>query len=171
MSERSQEIDKQRRHSIHQGNLQGQGDDTNVQALQALSKIDLPDADDGDLLEVWKSKVNSTANISEEKRMSHEWEKEISLIMELSNKPTKDGLHSSWQGWAHGNSEKAKEPMTPEERAQKEANLQTSNLALTRSEDGFAIKESLRGVSQSLIGDGEAGKRNSGGILGKLGLK
>jgi len=170
MSQRQEEIDKQRRHSIDQMNLQGQGDDTNVQALQALREIDLPDADDGDLLETWMSTVNSTANISEEKRMSHEWEKEISLIMELSNKPTKDGLHESWQGWAHGDSSKAQEPLTPEERAQKEANLQTSNLALTRSEGGFVIKESLRGIKQSFVGDGE-GDGGSGGILGRLGLR
>lgn len=170
--QREDAIDKQRRHSYHQGNLQGaNSDDTNVQALEALSQTDLASAEDGDLLENWKSKVNSTANISEEKRRSHEWEKEISLIMELSNKPTKDGLHGSWQGWAHGDSTKAKDPMTPEERAQKEANLQTSNLALTRSEDGFVIKESLRGVKQSLVGDGEAGGGSAGGILGKLGLR
>jgi len=171
MSQREDAIDKQRRHGIHQGNLQGQGDDNNVQALKQLSKVDLLDDDTTNLLDVWTSNVNSTANISEEKRMSHEWEKEISLIMELSHKPTKDGLHGSWQGWAHGDSSKAKEPLTPEERAQKEANLQTSNLALTRSEGGFAIKESLRGVKQSLVGDGEAGGGSSGGILGRLGLK
>jgi len=171
MSSREQEIDKQRRHSIDQMNLQGQGDDTNVKALQALQQVDLPSADDGDLLETWQSTVNSTANISKEKRMSHEWEKEISLIMELSNKPTKDGLHGSWQGWAHGDSSKAKEPMTPGERAQKEANLQTSNLALTRSEGGFVIKESLRGIKQSFVGDGEGGGSGSGGILGRLGLR
>src|SRR6056297_3666508 len=101
MSEQQDYQDKQRRHQFHAGNLQGQGDDTNVKALAALSEIDLPSAEDGDLLETWQSKVNSTANISQDKRMSHEWEKEIALIMELSNKPTEDGLHGSWQGWAH----------------------------------------------------------------------
>lgn len=170
--QREDAIDKQRRHSYHQGNLQGApGDDTNVKALAALSEVDLPDEEDADLLETWRSKVNSTANISEDKRRSHEWEKEISLIMELSNKPTKDGLHGSWQGWAHGDSTKAKEPLSPEKRAQMEANLQTSNLALTRSEDGFVTKESLRGIKQSFVGDAESDGGSAGGILGKLGLR
>jgi len=144
MSQRQEEIDKQRRHSIDQMNLQGQGDDTNVRALEALQEVDLPSAEDGDLLETWQSTVNSTANISKEKRMSHEWEKEISLIMELSNKPTKDGMHGSWQGWAHGDSSKAKEPMTPEERAQEE-------FVRGRYQSGLATYREVRNE----IGEGE----------------
>ena len=163
---------EQRRHQLHAGNLQGaSGDDANVKALQQLSGIDIPiDADNDDVLQTWKSSVNSTSKLSEEKRVSHEWEREIVLTLEVSNTPTKDGMHGSWQGWAHGNSSKAQEPMEPNKRKKIEAGLQTANLALTRSDEGFAIKESLRGVKQSLVGD-EQQASGGGGILGKIGLR
>jgi hypothetical protein len=170
MSKQQQDaIEQQHRRQMHSSNLQGQGDDTNVKALAALSQVDL-DVEDDDVTQTWKSKVNSTAKLSEEKRISHEWEREITLIMALSDRPTEDGLHGSWQGWAHGDPEKAQEPMSSSERAKKEANLQTSNLALTRSDDGFVTKESLRGIKQSFVGDGE-GDSSGGGILGRIGLK
>lgn len=48
--------------------------------------------------------------------------------------------------------------------------MQTSNVALTRSDGGFAIKESLRGIKQSFVGENDDGG-SGGGILGRLGLK
>ncbi len=77
-------------------------------------------------------------------------------------------MHGSDRAWAHDDLEAYREPLTAEKRAELEAFVTTSNLALSRSEDGFATKEATRTVNESIVNDNDDGG-SSGGILGRLG--
>ena len=171
--EAKKERERQRKHSLHQGNLQGQGKQKGeaAQILHALSDdSDLPiQPEDDPVIGQWVSKVTSTANLSEEQTRSIEWEREIQMTLRLCQYPTEDGVHGSWRGWVHGDEDKALEPIDQKTRATWESEISSSKLALSRSKDAKVIEEGSRDVSESIVSDPDSDD-GRGGLLGKLGL-
>jgi len=165
--------EQQRRDQYHSGNLQGAGQQQGdaAQVLQALSDVeDLPiQPQDDPVMGQLISKLTSTANLSEEQVRSNEWVREYILILYLCQFPTKDGCHSEWRGYAHGDMNEEREPLDPKKRMELETLVTTSKLALSRSEGAKVIEEGTRNVSESVLTeDGNDG--GGSGILGKLGL-
>jgi hypothetical protein len=172
--EAKEERRKQRRHSIHQANLQSaqQQDSETAQILNTLSEIeDLPiSPEDDPVMGQLVSKLTSTSNLSSEEVRSDEWVREYILILYLCKYPTPDGMHSSWRGWAHGDKSEAREPLQPEKRAELEAFVNMSKLALKRSEDAKVIEEGARNVNESVMTNPEQ-ESGGGGLLAKIGLR
>jgi len=166
MAESKQEYArKQRRQGYHQANLQGgsQQQGESAELLRALSEIrDLPiGPDDDEVIGQFASEIVSTSNLETKEIRSHEWMKEVIILLHLSKKPTEDGLNGPWRGWVYGDIDKEIEPMGPEQRAKEESFLASSNIAMSRSEDAKVIEESGRTINESILNDGE--ESNSGG--------
>lgn len=161
---------KQRRQAFHQGNISQAEEGEGIQVLRQLSENkDLPiQPEDDEIIGQFISEATSEAKLSDAEYESIQWEREIQVLLWLSNQPTPDGMHGAWRGWAHGDKEKAKEPLSPHKRAVVESQLTTHSEILSLSKDGFAVKESARSVSESYVNDGEADESTSGGILGLL---
>lgn len=173
MSSAEEQYERQRRHQMHQQNLSGgQEDGETAEILRALSEIDdLPINPGGDrVLGQLVSKLTSTANLTAEQVRSNEWVREYILILYLSKYPSEDGVHGSERAFVHDDMDAAREPMDAERRAELEAFIPTSKLALTRSEEAKVIEESTRNVNESIVNDGEGGN-SGGGILGRLGIR
>jgi len=171
-SERKQAREQQRRDQYHSANL-SQGGVNEREAAQVLKELaedkDLPiQPEDDEILGQMTAQASSEAKLSEEERRSIEWEREIALVMWLSKRPDEDGCHSSWRGWMHGDTEEAVEPLTPEERMVAESLMPTHKEILSRSDEGFAIKESTRNVSESYVNEPNK-QSGGGGILGLFG--
>lgn len=170
MSAVEEEYEKQRRHAYHQSALSQQeetGETTEI--LRALSEInDLPiDPESDPVMGQLVSKLSSTANLTSEQVRSNEWIREYLLVLYLCQFPTQDGMTGAWSGWVHGSSKAEREPLDPDKRMMLEAFVSTTKLALTRSEDFEAVKESTRNVTESVVHDAN-GKSGKGGILGRL---
>lgn len=162
--------EKQFERSIHSQNLGTPTDEERgtAEILRYLSDVDdLPVSQDDPLMGQLISKVTSTANLSAEEVKSNRWKREYLLLLALCKSPLPEGMHSSDRAWAHDDIDAYREPISPEKRAELEAFLTMSNLALSRSEEGFATKEATRTVNESIVNDNkESG--SSGGILGRL---
>lgn len=163
---------KQRRHDHHNANLHGgqpQRGET-AEILRALSQIDdLPinpeeDAVMGQLI----SRLTSTANLNPEQVRSNEWVREYILILYLSKYPSHEGMHGSWRGWSHGDSDAEIEPLDAETRMELETLVTMSKLALSRSEDAKVIEEGTRDVKQSIVNEDGNEAGSGGGILGRI---
>lgn len=170
-AEQAREREHERR--MHMQNIQAPGQDDReegtAEILRYLSdEDDLPIEEDDPIMGQLVSKIVSTTNLSADDIKSNKWEKEFLLLLYLSKFPTKEGMHGSDRAWAHDDLEAYREPMDPERRAMLEAFITTTNLALKRSEDGFATKESTRTVNESIVNDNNESS-GSGGILGRLG--
>ena len=163
---------KQRRHSYHAANLQQPTEHKGETAeiLRALSDIDdLPiEPKDDPVMGQLVSKLTSTANLSEEEVRSNEWVREYILILYLCKFPTHEGMHTSWRGWAHGDSSQARDPLDPDKRMMLEAFVSSSKLGLSRSQDAKAIEESVRNVNESIVNEGDNNDGGGGGILGRI---
>lgn len=165
--------EKQYQRKLHSDNLKAthqQSDDTDAaEILRYLSNIDdLPiDPEDDDVMGQLVSKLTSTANLSPEQVKSNEWVREYILVLYLCKQPRTEGLHGAWRGWAHGDSEMEREPLSPDERMQLESFVTSSKLALTRSEEFKAVEESTRTVNESVVHN-EDQNLSGGGILGRL---
>jgi len=169
--ERAQQREFER--SIHQQNvgagMQAPEDEGTAEILRYLSDVDdLPISQDDPIMGQLISKITSTANLSAEEVKSNKWVREYILILYLCKYPDTEGMHSDNRAWAHDDINAYRQPLTPEKRAELEAFVTTSNLALSRSEDGFATKESTRTVSESIVNDNKD-DGGGGGILGRLG--
>jgi len=164
--------EKEYERRLHANNIQTPGkdyeDEGTAEILRYLSNIDdLPIKEDDEIMGQLVSKLNSTANLSSEDIRSNEWIREYLLVLYLSQYPTKEGMHGTDRAWAHDDLDEFRDPMDPERRAQLEAFVPTSNLALTRSDGMSAVKEATRTVSESIVNDNkDSGK--SGGILGRI---
>jgi hypothetical protein len=168
----SEQYEKQRRHALHNANLQGEGQRQHGETgeiLRELSKIDdLPiDPKDDAVMGQLISKLTSTSNLSVEDVRSNEWVREYILILWLCKKPKEGGSHGAWRGWAHGDRDAELEPISTEKRLEVETLVTSSKLALARSEEAKVIEESTRNVNESIVNDGE-GDSGGGGILGRL---
>lgn len=172
-SEQMQEAQERR---LHEANLttppseEQQGNTAEI--LRYLSEIDdLPIGTDDPIMGQLVSKLTSTANLTPEQVKSNEWVRECLLILYLCKHPTKEGMHSSDRAWAHGDVDAYREPLGAEDRMALESFVTSSKLALTRSEDMEAVKESTRTVSEKIssVNDDSASNSSSGGILGRLG--
>lgn len=173
--ERAQEErERERKHRLHEGNLQhaGQQDEDGdaAEILRILSDIDdLPiNAADDPVLGQLVSKLTSTANLTAEQVQSNEWTREYIVLLYLCKHPPKDGLHGAWRGWAHGDATQARDPLSSERRMTFESFVQSSKLALTRSEDAKVMEESTRTVNESVVHDQSESNGSSGGLLGRI---
>lgn len=171
-SERERQVEQQRRHQYHQQIMgQGQGEQGAQVLKQLAENRDLPiQPEDDEIIGQFTAEAASEANLSDEEYESIKWEREIDMVMWLCQQPTEGGMHGSWQGWAHGDKDKAQEPLDPRERATVESYATTHKEVLSLSKSGFAVKESARNVSETHVNEGEQNK-SSGGLMGKLGLK
>ena len=167
--EAKKHYEKQRRQAYHQSNLQGQQDDKGAEVLEQLSQnADLPiQPEDDDIVGQFFAEASAKANLSEEELESIKWEREIDGIFWLCNQPSEDGMHGTWKGWVHGDSEKADAPLASETRAKFESALTSHKEVISLSKEGFSVKESTRNVSQSIV-DEEEESSGSSGLLGKL---
>jgi len=171
-AEQARQQEHERR--LHMQNLQGtpvdDDESSTAEILRYLADIDdLPIGTDDPIMGQLVSKLTSTANLSAEQVRSNEWVREYLLILYLCKHPTKEGMHSSDRAWAHDDADAYREPLDAEDRMAIESFVTSSKLALTRSEDMEAVKESTRTVSESIVNDeGNSGGSSSGGILGRL---
>lgn len=167
--------ERQREHQLHSQNLHSGGQQTGntAEILHELSNIDdLPIDKDDPIMGQLVSKLTSTANLTAEKVRSDEWVMEYLLILYLSKFPTKDGCHSEWRAFAHGDLAEYREPLNAEDRMMLESFISSSQRALSRSEDFAAVEESTRTINESVVRDeSQDGAGGSGGILGRMGLK
>lgn len=172
MSSREEQYRQQRRDQYHSANLQQGGVDQReaAQVLKELSEDkDLPfQPEDDEVLGQMTAQASSEAKLSEEERRSIEWEREIDLVMWLCERPDEDGCHGPWQSWQHADSDAGMEPLTAKERAVAESLMTSHKEILSRSDEGFAIKESTRNVSESYVNE-PAGENGGGGLLGLFG--
>jgi hypothetical protein len=170
--EAKKHYEKQRRQGYHQANLTQGEDKEGIQVLQQLSQNkDLPiQPEDDEIIGQIVAEYASESNLSEAEIESMQWEREIHVLLWLCNQPTPDGLHGTRRGWAHGDSEKETEPITPQERAVVEAELTSGKGVLSLSKDGFGVKESARNVNESYVNEGAEGAGSSGGLLDKIGF-
>lgn len=167
--------EKAQKNRLHQQNLQaaaGEDDDSSTaEILRYLAEIDdLPIDTDDPVMGQLVSKLSSTANLTPEQVKSNEWVREYLLILYLCKHPRPDGMHTETRAWAHDDVDAYREPLDPSDRAALESFIASSKLALTRSEDMEAVKESTRTVKESITHD-ESSSGGSGGILGKLGIR
>jgi len=170
-SKRQQQLEQQRRDQYHSANLSQGGIDEReaAQVLKELSEDrDLPiNPEDDEIMGQLTAQASSEAKLTEEERRSIEWEREIDLVMWLCNRPQEDGSHGSWRAWQHGDSEEELEPLTPKERMVVESLMTSHKEILSRSDEGFAITESLRNVSESYVNE-PASESGGGGLLGRF---
>lgn len=162
---------QQRQDNVHLSQLQGQEDrqGETAEILRALSEVqDLPiNPQDDPIMGQLISTLTSTANLSEEQVRSNEWFREIIWLLYSSLRPTPEGMHGAWRGYAKGDASEALAPLSPQERVQGEAAVGMSKLALSRSEDAKVVEEATRTVKQSIVSDDEGGG-SSGGVLSRL---
>lgn len=160
---------RQRRHQLHQGNLQGEDSGGEAaEVLRYLSEIDdLPIDHDDPVMGQLVSKLTSTANLTADQVRSNEWVREYLLLLYLARYPREEGVHGGWRAWSHDNTDANISPMSPAKRMEVETFVTTSKLALTRSEDFKAVEESTRNVSESVVHDDET-ESSGGGLLGRL---
>ena len=149
-----------------------EGESEAAEILRQLSQIDdLPiEPEDDDVLGQLVAKLTSTTNLSAEQVESNEWVREYIFVLYLANQPTKKGLHGWWRGWAHGDEAESMSPLSPQERTMVEAFVQSSKLALARSEDAKVMEEATHTVQESFVHD-DRGESGAGGLLGKIGLR
>lgn len=168
---KSEQYNKQRRHSYHQQNLQsGPQEGEAAEILRALSHIDdLPiDPQSDPVMGQLVSKLTSTANLTPEQVRSNEWVREYILILYLCKFPRHDGMHGSWRGWAHNDHKQEREPLDPETRAMLEAFVTSSKLGLSRSEDAKVIEESTRNVNESIVNEEGNDSGGKNGLIGRV---
>jgi hypothetical protein len=165
--------EQQRRDQYHQGNLSAAGQsDQKPQQLKYIAEIDdIPTDDDDTLAKTLQSKIFSTSNLNTDERRSHEWETQILNLLDTVAAPRKKGMHGAFAAWAYDDESADIDPMVPEKRQEREAQLQVARLELAQSEDMTLVKEGLRDVRESHVNDGEQMSTTSGGIMGKLGLR
>ena len=151
------------------------GDDGESEAaeiLRQLSEIDdLPinPQDDGVMGQL-VAKLTSTTNLSAEQVESNEWVREYIMVLYLAQQPVKNGLHGWWRGWAHGDESEAMEPLSPQKRTMVETFVQSSKLALARSEDAKVMEEATHTIQESVVHD-DRRNNGGGGLLGRIGLR
>lgn len=168
-----EERQNERKHRLDEANIQQAAsrdeDGDAAQILRILSDIDdLPiDPGDNPILGQLVSRLTSTANLTPEQVESNEWVREYIVLLYLCKHPPKTGLHGAWRGWAHGDASEERDPLSPERRMTFESFIQSSKLALTRSEDAKVMEESTRTVNESVVHErNQSG--GGGGILGRL---
>lgn len=166
-----QKYEEQRRQQYHNANLSQQGIDER-EAAQVLKELaedkDLPfQPEDDEILGQMTAQASTEAKLTQEERRSIEWEREIALVMWLSEQPDEDGCYGSWKGWMHGDEDMADEPLSPTQRKVAESLMTSHKEILSRTDDGFAIKESVRNVSESYVNEPNT-KSSGGGILGRI---
>lgn len=168
-----QERERQRQHQLHTQNVSAPEEDENTaEILRELSEIDdLPIGQDDPVMGQLVSKLTSTANLSPEQVRSNEWVIEYILVLYLCQFPDEDGMHSSWRGWAHGDTVEYREPLSAEDRMMLESYVSSTQRALTRSEDFEAVKEATRTVNESVVRDETQQESGGDGLLGRMGLK
>ena len=172
-SQRAEMENRQRRHQVHQANLNGHQDDQGAaEILRYVASLDdIPIDEDDELMRGLATKLLSTANLSAEEVKSTEWVIEYLLILYLSERPRKEGVHTEWRAWSHADQSADIEPLPPDKRRKIEQNVTLSKVALSRSKDMEALKETTRNVKESYVRNEDEAKGGSGGILGRLGLK
>jgi len=174
-SDVAEQYDKQRRQQYHQGNL-SMGQDKQpgeaAEILSALSKVDdLPiDAESDPILGQLVSKLTSTANLSAEQVRSHEWWREMILVLYLCEFPRQDGAFGPWRALGHNDLNAMREPLDPKKRLKIETHVGMTKLALSRSEAFKAVEEATRNVNESIVNEQNSGQSGNG-IMGKLGWK
>lgn len=170
---REEAVQEEYERRLHQQNLSSppreDDESTTAEILRYLSEIDdLPIGTDDPIMGQLVSKLTSTANLTPEQVRSNEWVREYLLILYLCKHPTKEGMHGSDRAWAHDDVSEYREPLSAEDRMAIESFVTSSKLALTRSEDMEAVKESTRTVSESIVNDDSANSNSGGGILGRF---
>lgn len=143
----------------HSANLRQREDDNQGEILRQLSEIDdLPIDRDDPIMGQLISKLTSTTKLTQEQIQSNEWIRQYLVVLYICKHPPEDGVHRGTAVWAKDDVSAWVEPMDPERRMELEAFVATSNLALNRSEDGFAVTESTRNISESIVNDdGDSG--------------
>jgi len=171
--ERAEMENRQRRHSVHQANLsQPQEGNGAGEILRYIATLDdIPIDEDDELMQGLATKLLSTANLSAEEVTSKEWVLEYLLLLYLSERPRKEGIHGAWRAWSHDDRDADIKPLPPDKRRKIEQNLSLTKLALSRSEDMEAFKEATRSVKESYVRNEDEAQAGGGGLLGKIGLR
>lgn len=147
--------------------LNHQDDDNAAEVLHQLSVIDdLPIDRDDPIMGQLISKLTSTTKLTKDQIQSNEWIRQYLVLLYLCKHPPEDGVHRETAVWAKDDLNAWVEPMDPERRMELEAFVASSNLALHRSEDGFAVKEGSRNISESVVHDDAQSKKK--GLLGRF---
>lgn len=142
-----------------------------AEILRYLSNIDdLPIGQEDPIMGQLVSTITSTTNLTPEDVKSNEWVREYILVLYLCKHPQKEGCHTSDRAWAQDDIDAYVEPMDADRRMQIESFVTMSKLALKRSDDMAAVKESTRTVKESIVNN-EGDSSGSGGLLGRLGLR
>lgn len=153
--------------NIASSQLNQQNENESGEILRQLSEIDdLPIDREDPIMGQLISKLTSTTKLTSDQIQSNEWIRQYLVLLYLCKHPPEDGVHRETAVWAKGDVSAWVEPMDPERRMELEAFVTSANLALHRSEDGFAVKEGSRNISESVVHDDAQTK--SKGLLGRF---
>ena len=160
-------IQEQHERQMHQQNFGRPNDGSN--APETLKYVTKPEDIENVIPEMgWVNSTSpSTANFSSDDVKSKEWVIEYARLLAQMQHPPEYGITGHRRAFVYDDVNESKQPLDPGDMTQVEGFAEIGKHALTRGEDGWAVKTSTRDTKESIVHD-ENEKNSGGGILSRL---